>query len=59
MTGRWFCACGHSVPSDLDYCSACWADRKTGDRQWARLTILDLRPAGEVPELAELAEVES
>lgn len=60
----WTCRCGYSsIPSVMDFCSACWADRTSGSRVWARLSVMDFSPGGEVPDLsasensADLSEV--
>jgi hypothetical protein len=44
----WDCACGMRVGEQMLFCSSCWADRATGDRLWAKLPFMDLRPGGEV-----------
>ena len=53
LADSWDCACGYQkVSSWMEFCSRCWAERKTGDRQWAKLPVMDFRPGGEVPRSA-------
>jgi hypothetical protein len=48
LAGSWDCRCGYrGVPPWMECCSSCWADRKTGDRRWAQLYVMDFRPGGD------------
>lgn len=49
---EWECKCGFRYNDKRhDFCMSCWADRHTGDREWAQLYQTDCRPGGDVANL--------
>lgn len=46
---QWDCQCGYKrIGWWMDFCPHCWADRVTGDRNWASLPEFDFRTGGEI-----------
>jgi hypothetical protein len=48
LAAGWDCRCGYRQNGAwMTHCASCWADRETGDRQWAQLAEMDFRPGGD------------